>query len=755
MSTNYHRYLKIYGPALLLLIGIPTRTEEIVIENLTPHQLHAATYSTSGKRTEAGMRTVPPSGMTTIPQPASSFFSTATFVLMGATSPEDVADKTDLKPYAYSIVSSGITSKNQKNIVLQELGNGIGATAKDRTDTITLLNTTDDTIHVALYYDDGQTAYRWGQPQSLAPQGKTSLQRPERKCLQEQLGVCTKYYDRNLYFSRSSNDLKKVMHHKQAPYVNAGGLKGTGFVVYDLNGSLKGALELTWKAQKTGKTIAKILKPDVSKVKEKYDALDYPGKTTTATVRTNSSLSDQEASFRIKRTAEYVRPACKALFKKMYNKELPDNIPTPTIALCVSGGGCRAMFVLAGLLAAAEEANFMPFLSYIATLSGSTWALGSWLYYGKSAREHLTYLCKQFTSSIWSDFDILHVQEAVLRKQAYGQPDSIIDIYGALLGNKLFKSYAPHKNPNELFWGMSLPKVDAAAVPFPLYTAVTPRNFSDLVPTGNPFDYYHWLTFDPYEVSITNKSIPSWSFGRFFSDGTSVANIPPCSVGYLMGMCGAAMSINTRDVGSIVLKSIQPKYADSFINLISKNNTLSLLMQQRGSPAKVPNFLADGVMTIVDAGVDLIFPFPPLLKRERTVDIIISIDGSAGIKLAPGLRGFRDYLTKNNIDFPEFDLSTIGRTPHTVLWDKKKIDSPMLIHIPLINHLGYEKNWDPETSLWSNTLNFMYSEANAKKLSGLSEYMFNEARATIEKAIGEWLQEHADHTVAIPPVTTS
>lgn len=766
MSMDYYHRIKgsynqiianhIYQKsALILLIASPLHTEDIIVENLTPHQLHTALYNISSeKRTDAGVRIVPPSGQTKIPSASSSFFPTiTTFVLAGARDAVQLTEQQKLIPYAYAVINSSIAGigKKTKRVFLQELGDDIGATTEENTDTITVINTTQDTIEVALYYDDDATAYRWGKPISIAPSAKATLQRPEAKCLQKQLGVCTKYYDRNVYFSLSGTDLSPIIKHKQIPYVNVGGLKGKTFVIYDLNGTLKGSLELTWKAHKGVRTATRVLKPNEKKVKDKYEALDYPGKNQNATVRESSALSDQETAFRLKRTAEYVRPACKAIYKKIYNKELPDNVPTPTVALCVSGGGCRAMFTLAGLLAAAEQKKFLPYLTYIATLSGSTWALASWLYYNKSAREHVQYLCKQFTSGIWTDFDILQIQEAVLRKQAYGQPTSIIDIYGALLGDKLFKSYAPHRNPNELFWGTPLPKVVSAEAPYPLYSAVTPRNFSDLVLTGNPFEYYHWITFDPYEVSITDKSIPSWAFGRVFSNNVAAPGVPPCSAGYLLGIFGSAMSINTQDVGNVVLRSIQPQYADDLINITSKNKTLSLLMQQRASPAKVPNFLADGLMTMVDAGMDLIFPFPPLLKRERTVDIIISIDGSAGIKLAPGLRGFQSFLKKQNIDFPEIDLSTIGKTPHSIVWDKQKIDAPMLIHIPLINHKGYENNWDPETSLWSNTMNFVYSEANAKKLTGLSEYMFNEAHEAIERAIAEWLQEHANHTVGVPP----
>ena len=108
-----------------------------------------------------------------------------------------------------------------------------------------------------------------------------------------------------------------------------------------------------------------------------------------------------------------------------------------------------------------------------------------------------------------------------------------------------------------------------------------------------------------------------------------------------------------------------------------------------------------------------------------------------------------DFLKKQNIDFPEFNLATIGKTPHTVVWDKKKINAPMLIHIPLIEHKGYHNSWNPEASLWSNTFNFIYTEDNAKKLSGLSEYMFNEAHQAIERAIGEWLEEHATYTIPL------
>jgi len=724
--------------------------DNIAVENLTSQQLYVATYGlSSGKRTDNGVRMVPPGGSTTIPQPSSSFFPTTNFVVSAAKSAEKLGDQLVAKPYEYSVISSGL-SKSTKKIILQKLGTGIGATADNGNNNITIVNESDNKIHLALYYDDHTTAYRWGNVYPIEPQEELSLLRPERKCFKKTLDTCTKYYDRNVYLASNIDELSATLTHNKLPFMNVGDAKGKSFLVYSIDDILYGGPKLLANAEKIGKTSKKLLQPDVKKIKEKYNALSYPGKNETAYVRESEALSDKETAFRLKRANAHIRPACKAIFKKLYNKDLPDEVPTPTIALCVSGGGCRAMFVLAGLLAAAEQLNFLPFLSYIATLSGSTWALASWLYYDKSAREHLNYLCKQFESGILGDFNVLQVQEAVLRKAAYGQPASIIDIYGALLGDKIFKSYAPHKNPNELFWGIPLTKVESAEVPFPLYTAVTPRHFSDLKLSGDPFNYYHWLTFDPYEVTVDNKSIPSWALGRFFANNTSTESIPPLSVGYLLGMFGSAMSINQQDTTNIVLKSIQPSYADKLTALSLKSDTLRLLMQQRASPAKVPNWIAEGLMTIVDGGMSLIFPFPPLLKRERTVDIIISVDGSAGIKLAPGLRGFKDYLQKKNIKFPEIDLSMVGKKPYTIIWDASNSEVPMLIHLPLINHPTYKNNWDPETSLWSNTFNFIYSEENAKKLSGLSEVMFNEAHSAIENAIGEWLANQATNITELP-----
>lgn len=737
--------------ALALFGASPIMTaaqDNLLVENLTTRSAQVVTYNQSShKKTGAKSRTVPPGGAATVERPTSSFFNTGQFrtqfALAAFSDSATIPENTVESPF-YCIIN-----KKTKTIFVQELGTSLGTTAAEETVLITLKNKTTESLFVALYYDDGKTAHRWGQTQQLEAGKSLTIQRPERKCRKEKLGVCTTYFDRNVYFSTKESDLTPTLAHKTINFINVGSTKGPSFVIYTLKSTLLGAApQSIWQAQKGVELVQELLKKDTAAVKELFASLNYPGKDEVATVQERPALSGAETRFRIKRQAEFVRPACEKLYQKLYNKPLPAHSKLPTIAFCISGGGCRAMFATAGMLAAAEELNVLPFVSYIAALSGSTWAVTSWLYSQKSAREHLDALCTQFTKGIWTDFNVLEVQEALHRKDIYEQPQSIIDLYGALLADKLCKPYAPQRNPNLLLWGDELPQIAAATTPFPLCTAVTPGGFTDRTLNDNPYNYYLWLTVDPYTVSLTGpdgqqqKSIPSWAFGRTFAQGTSTNKVPPFSVGYLLGIFGSAISFNTYDAARI---AIDPKLSAELISVISRNKTLALQSQQRASPAKVPNFAAPGLMTLVDAGVSLNDPLPPLLEHERKVDIIIMMNASE----SGGLAHVARYVSQHKIAFPALDLHAAGKQPYIIARDPNNIEAPIVVHLPLRGRPTYDNGWDPFSAWWTNTLNFVYSEANARKLAGLSRAMLQDAQDALEKTIGAWLHEHITQDTAV------
>ncbi len=721
--------------ALTMSILIHTMySATITIENISSQPAYIASYDSGGKRITTPLE-IPAGGGGSLPAPKKRLFSVGSPFLIAATDQTSLIDTYVAPFYSRSPISSAT-----KKLYINTLGADLGTTAAEQTDTIKIYNKTGKRIAIALYYDDGTMARRWGDTITIDSDDTSAMIRPERKCRST---LCINHYDRAVYIAETETMLTPTLTSGALPSGAVGSLQGDELYITFDQGTFKAMNSATWKIQQAHTAIKRIVEPKLDTLRTTMLSKPFPGKNMQATVAHSSELSAEEVAFRAKRFAETIRPACATLYQKKYGKPLPGDAKLPVVSLCVSGGGCRAMLAMAGFMAEMERLQTLSVLMYIATLSGSTWYLAGWLQSGLSAQEYSTQIVTQLQSGISNQFSLEQLQKAVLRKAAFDQQTSIVDIYGALLADKLIKPYAPERDPNGVFWGKPDSRVDSAQVPFPIYTAVTPKQFTDLEPTKDPVNYYHWVTFDPYHVELEalQKSIPSWAFGRTFKDGTSVETmVPPLSLGNLMGIWGSAMSINTGDISRVVLGSISSDLSERITSIIHQNDILKYLVQQRTSPAKVPNFAASGVMTLVDAGMALILPVPPLIKKSRSSDIIITLDVSTAVKLAPSLRSLQRYLETHMIPFPQMDLTTAGKQPYTIMWDKTK-DAPVIIHVPLIERSAYHTNWDPESSLFTNTLNFTYTTAQAKMLSGLAQLMAAEVNDALLDTIVTWIHE--------------
>lgn len=708
----------------------------ITLENISGQPAYIASYDTSGVRLGQPIE-IPAGGGGTMAAPAKRLFSISRPFLTAHTASAPLLEQYSAPFYARSPISSSVTK-----MIINTMGTDLGITAEKSTDSIKIYNKTDKHIAVALYYDDGTVARRWGNAIIINTGESSAMMRPERKCKN---ALCMSHYDRTLYIAESASMLTPLLSSGSLASGNVGSIQGDELYITADSDTFKTMNTATWQIQQAQTAIKNIVTPQLEKIRTQVLNKNFPGKNIQATVTHSAELSPEEQAFREKRFAQAIRPACEKLYQEKYGTPLPQNATLPIVSLCVSGGGCRAMVAMAGFVAAMERLDSLSLLMYIATLSGSTWQLAGWLQSGLSAQEYHAQVITQLQSGISNKFTLEQIQQAVLRKAAFDQPTSIVDVYGALLADKLLKPYAPEKNPNMLFWGATDTRVDAATVPFPLYTAVTPKQFTDLEPTNDPINYYHWVTFDPYRVELEalQASIPSWALGRTFSGDISTETMmPPLSLGNLMGIWGSAMSFNTADINRVVVGSVSSDISERITTIIHQNDILKYLIQQRASPAKLPNFAAPGLMTLVDGGMCLILPVPPLLKKARKSDIIITLDASAAVKLAPSLRSLQRYVEGHNIPFPSIDLKTVGKKNYTILWDKDKKEAPIIIHVPLVERASYHNNWDPESALFTNTFNFTYTTAQATMLSGLAQIMAEDVNNALIDTIVTWIYEH-------------
>lgn len=95
---------------------------------------------------------------------------------------------------------------------------------------------------------------------------------------------------------------------------------------------------------------------------------------TDSVVRVSSNLCPQEQNF-INQRARGVIPRLNELYQKYgISADSFSSAHMPRVALCASGGGCRAMIGTQAFLEALKNTGLLDIALYIAVLSGSTWA---------------------------------------------------------------------------------------------------------------------------------------------------------------------------------------------------------------------------------------------------------------------------------------------------------------------------------------------------------------------------------------------
>jgi phospholipase A2 len=180
---------------------------------------------------------------------------------------------------------------------------------------------------------------------------------------------------------------------------------------------------------------------------------------------------------------------------------------------------------------------------------------------------------------------------------------------------------------------------------------------------------------------------------------------------------------------------------------------------------RTENLVDSEQIGLMDAGMDNNIPFYPLLRKGRDVDIILSIDLSADIQDMPyfdraegyvkrrGINGWPrgagwpkptkedaptqvDYQHKKKQVEPQskkyaldtctvFTSSSSETTPaddgNSTTTYPENVNPVTLVYFPLIVNPNYDPEFDPQTSEFCSTWNFVYSSEQVTKLQGLAE----------------------------------
>ncbi len=571
-----------------------------------------------------------------------------------------------------------------------------------KADTITIHNKTDFEIYAAIY-SRKMDATRVSNVVFVAPNSNVSMPRLKGK----------RGYHRRLVFSLKKEELQLELardKYKLLGRIDIGRLTGSNFFIALEKGRLKGYNHAQWKVKPIiKKTVTKVLS-GITKVAFKPLRKKYlkksPNFTKKASLRRSKDISSQEKQY-LKRRLEFVQKALEKKYGTKVDKPL-------RIALVGSGGGCRAMLRFLGGLLGAQDIGLLDMVTYVVGLSGSTWAIGPWISSGLSLEKFKEQLTPRLETDIIKEkIDVKKGAELLLKKFIFNQPLSIIDPYGAVLARKFLSGFA--KNPHEITLEDQSKRIEAGQWPFPIYSAIITRK--------DPV--YQWFEFNPYDVGsdYLGGYIPTWALGRKFINGDTQNFSPSQSLGYILGICGSAFSVNAIEAWAKISTDIGFEPIKKILQKIIENARIA---PRRLRPAKLPNFtrgildLPRGnkkTLTLIDAGIFINIPISLLFRQGRNIDIIIVFDASSGLKRgsASSFEKSIKELEKKGIKLPEIkDFEQVTQKPCSVFYDEKDPSVPVVIYMPIfpVNILNEKK--------YLSTFNFKYTPKQSKEFIELN-----------------------------------
>lgn len=416
-----------------------------------------------------------------------------------------------------------------------------------------------------------------------------------------------------------------------------------------------------------------------------------------ARVRVSNDLCDEEKEFLARR--KKVAQMALAKYLGLEEKDVhPDDVPT--IAVCGSGGGLRALVAGTGSLLATTEDGLFDCVTYTSGVSGSCWMQA--LYYSTLSDRnfhnvlehlktrlgvHIAYPPTAF-SSVLSAPTNKYLLSGIVEKLKGDQSAAfgLVDIYGLLLGARLLVPKG-ELGVNEKDFKLSNQReyIKYGQNPLPIYTAVRheiPPLDAITEATGTPSEaekqiakkeaWFQWYEITPYEMFCEEFSagIPTWAMGRKFKDGVDVPtehgfHLPEVRMPFLLGMFGSAFCATLSHYYREIRPLVQNLGGFSAVDEMIWGHNDDLSKVHPIDPATLPNFaygmgdklpptapqsiIGSEYMQLMDAGMSNNIPIYPLLRPGRDVEVVIAFDASADIKTENWLSVAEGYARQRGI----------------------------------------------------------------------------------------------------------
>ncbi|XP_067295952.1 cytosolic phospholipase A2 gamma-like [Pseudorasbora parva] len=454
-------------------------------------------------------------------------------------------------------------------------------------------------------------------------------------------------------------------------------------------------------------------------------------------VRIGHSLNNEEGKFVAKRKKE-IQQSLEKLKIHLSENEVPN------IALLGSGGGERAMVGLLGSLVQLQKTGLLDCILYLSGISGSTWCMAS-LYEEQNWSTKLETVKDKIINRL-SCPGVNWAERFCKMYTFYEKKDffTFTDFWAAMVITDCVKEIDEDTLTDH--WDQ------LSKDPFPIYTAIDKQ--SEQRKDADP-----WFEFTPYEAgySLIGAFVETSSFGSQFDNGCKIKKQPEMDMLYLQALCGSAVADGDEN-REFIWKKIQgatsfilriqfclkltelvemelsvlidkdPSDLDKFINT-KLNDILKSMVKfmaqwiwgrkynflYKMTDERVPSTLQKSeTRDYIDAGLLLNSPYFSVLREERKVDLIISLDFSDGDPFTT-VKKAAEMCKKTKIPFPEVKIPDGHSDKPKDFYVFKGQNAPTVIHIPLFN----EVNCGDKIEDWRYKYTTFQLPYNAKRITDL------------------------------------
>ncbi|XP_021075341.1 cytosolic phospholipase A2 gamma [Mus pahari] len=251
----------------------------------------------------------------------------------------------------------------------------------------------------------------------------------------------------------------------------------------------------------------------------------------------------------------------------------------PVIAVLGSGGGLRAHIAYLGVLSEMKELGLLDAVTYLAGVSGSTWALSS-LYTKNGNMEWIEELKHRYEKSEWDFGESLTKAIRASKEENY----SLTDFWAYLIVSRQIREL------QELKLSSLKEQVEEGVLPYPIFAAIDEDLLADWKKCKNKNS---WFEFTPHHAGYPalGAYVHITEFGSRFENGKLDTSKPERDLTFLRGLWGSAFAF-------VGIKEIKTYVLNYFRNLCEKFNFIKGLVTYSEAPKmEVDKMLLDLVMT--------------------------------------------------------------------------------------------------------------------------------------------------------------